>query len=408
MKKIKPILVLLPLLFILSAAALAAPPEVSAETAVVMDANTGQILYEKKMHQQMFPASITKILTTILAVENLELDDKIVMSAEAVDAVARDAAHIALVEDEVLTVEEAVHAALLASANDACNGIAEAVSGSMEEFAAFMTQSAGEMGCLGTNFTNSNGLKDENHYTTAYDMAKITQYGLKNESWREMFGCRRYEMPPNDKQKETRYFNNQHKMIFEKKDYYEGIVGGKTGYTSVAKNTLVTVAERDGRELIVVVMKCPKSANTYEDTRALLDYGFEEFDEVTITPGELPETTEDGIKIKIEETISVLLPKGAEKSTGRIDETEIGTTLLFSDENGEVIGMMPIEVEKEQVLKEETVEEEEGISFFDVVFTVIVCILILFALFIAFVYIRNQIHYSRYKKRKAAQRRKKI
>jgi len=404
MRKTKFAVILFALLLLLPGIAYGSPPEISAETAILMDADTGQILYDKEMHKQMYPASITKILTTILAVENLDLEVKIVMSAEAVDAVSRDASHIALTEGEEITVAEAVYAALLASANDACNGIAEAVSGSMNRFAEFMTGRAKEMGCLNTNFTNSNGLKDENHYTSAFDMAKITQYGLKIDSWREMFGCRRYEMPPNNKQEEIRYLNNQHKMIFEKKDYYEGIVGGKTGYTTVAKNTLVTVAERDGRELIVVVMKCPRSANTYEDTRALLDYGFEQFNKTTIAPDDLPKTTEDGTEFYLDEPVQVLIPADVSNITKEIRETESGDAMFLLTENGETISQIPVEITKKQVVNEEQLEEEENVSFLGVLFIILVVILVLFAILIAFLYVRSKIYRNR--RQKAARRRK--
>lgn len=265
-------------------------PELISESGVLLDAATGQVLWEKNMHDQKFPASITKIITVLLAVEQLKMDDTITMSEAAVSSVSRDSSHIALTAGETLTVEDAVCAALLVSANDACNGIAEKVSGSIEKFAAAMTEKAKEAGALNTNFNNANGLKDEQHYTTAYDMAMITRYAIQNETFRKYFGMSQYIMPANNKQDEERIFNNQHSMITDPKFKYEGIVGGKAGYTTAALYTLVTVAERDGRTLIAVVMRSPKLNDKYTDTKALLDYGFQNFSLMEFSPEEVNKT----------------------------------------------------------------------------------------------------------------------
>lgn len=403
MGKMKIFAMISSLILLFSATALASPPSVSAETAVLMDAKTGQVLYDKEMHKQMFPASITKIMTTILAVENLGMDDKITMSAEAVDAVSRNASHIALTEGEVITVREAVYSALLASANDACNGIAEAVSGSMSDFARLMTEKAKEVGCKGTNFTNSNGLKDENHYTTAYDMAKMTQYGLKNDTWREMFGCRRYEMPPTNKQNEIRYLNNQHKMIFEKSDYYEGIIGGKTGYTTVAKNTLVTAAQRDGVELIAVVMKCEQNADTYTDTKALLDYGFENYKALVIANTDIPSKADNGTEVRLDAPVSVLVPADVDKVDVEIEVFGNDAELVASLDDTE-LGRFPLTITSKPAATE-TPEEEEGIGFFGVLLIVVGSVAGLLVLLILVVYIRKEIYLHRRRRARREQRR---
>ncbi len=410
MVKIKPFAVIITILALLPCIAFAAPPEITAETAIMMDAETGQVLYDKDMHKQMFPASITKIMTTILAVEKLDIEDKIIMSEEAVDAVSRNASHIALTSGEEITVKEAIYAALLASANDACNGIAEKVSGTMEDFALLMTEKAKEVGCLGTNFTNSNGLKDENHYTTAYDMAKMTAYGLKNATWREMFGCRRYEMPPTNKQNEIRYLNNQHKMIFEKKDYYEGIVGGKTGYTTVAKNTLVTAARRDDMELIVVVMKCPQGDDTYSDTKALLDYGFENYKKLAITPSDIPQKASNGATVGLESTVSVLVPTDTTDVKKEVILENKKAYLVVEDTAGSELGKFPLTITSQATVQEEENvedgEESSKIGFFGVILIVIGCVVGVFILFVVVLYIRKEIHLHRRRRARREQRRK--
>ena len=263
------------------------PPSLVSESAVLLDADTGQVLYSKEMDKKQFPASITKIITVALGLENAELSDKIVMSEEAVSSVGRDTSHIALTGGEEITFEHAAYAAMLMSANDACNGIAEHVSGSIPAFAELMTKKAAEWGAKNTNFNNANGLKDELHYTTAYDMAMIMRHALTIDKFREIIGTKTYEMPPNNQQKETRYFANQHSMLIDPKFYYDGIIGGKAGYTTVAQYTLVTAAERNGITLIAVVMKSPKLNDKYHDTKALLDYGFENFSSFEISAEEL-------------------------------------------------------------------------------------------------------------------------
>ncbi len=288
------------LLFSLTASAQA--PSLISESAVLIDADTGQVLYDKQMHKQQYPASITKIATVIVGLEHASLSDKIVMSEEAVFSVARDTSHIALTTDEEITFENAAYAALLMSANDACNGIAEHVSGDIDSFVALMNESVREYGAKNTHFSNANGLKDSEHYTTAYDMAMICAHAIKNTEFRKIFSSITYQMPPNNKQPERRYFANQHSMMADPEFKYDGIIGGKAGWTTAAQFTLVTAAERDGRTLIAVVMKSPRNDDKYTDTKALLDYGFSEFDAVTVNSDAFP----------LKEPATVLLPVGTE------------------------------------------------------------------------------------------------
>jgi D-alanyl-D-alanine carboxypeptidase len=248
-----------------------------------MDAATGQVLFEKSMNQRQFPASITKIMTILLGAENGNLQDEIVMTDTAVFSVPRDASHIALTPGEKVTLEPLLYAAMLVSANDACNAIAESVSGSIDKFSELMTQRAKELGATNTNFRNANGLQDENHYTTAYDMSMITKAAILNPTFKKVFETRKYTMSPTNKQPEIRNFTPSHMMMEGNKYAYEGIVGGKTGWTVMAQNTLVTVAKRGNRELIAVVMKSLNKTDKYIDTKALFDYGFNSFKEVRIS-----------------------------------------------------------------------------------------------------------------------------
>jgi D-alanyl-D-alanine carboxypeptidase (penicillin-binding protein 5/6) len=243
------------------------------ETAVLMEAQTGQVLFEKDMSRRMYPASITKIMTALLALEKGKLDDIVTMSREAVFSIGRDTSHIALDTDEKLTLEEALYAMALASANDAANGIAELVGGTMDGFAAMMNGRAKQAGALDTNFANAHGLFDEDHYTTAYDMARITMAAVKIPEFTKIFSTLLYEMPPTNKQREARTLRCTNAMMIGKYKY-DGLIAGKTGWINQSGNTLVTVAGRDGRTLIAVVMQAALKSDACEDTTALLDYGF--------------------------------------------------------------------------------------------------------------------------------------
>jgi len=412
-------------------------PEVVSESAVLMDAATGQVLWEKNMHDRKFPASITKIMTVLLAVENLQMEDTITMSENAVHSVSRDSSHIALDTGEVLSVEDAVCAALLVSANDACNGIAEKVSGSIEKFAALMTQKATEVGALGTNFNNANGLKDENHYTTAYDMAMITRYAMQNETFRNYFGMKQYVMEPNNKQPEKRTFNNQHSMLTDPKFAYEGVVGGKAGYTTAALYTLVTVAERDGRTLVAVVMRSPKLNDKYNDTKALLDYGFSNFTKLEFSPEdvnktEYPVVNQDGeettARLTMNEPISfyvlnsikkdavvqtVNLPEGKVSKDSAVTVTfdlPEGTTGMYADLGTYSFHEVVLKSDEEAAAAvANATATKQGFwsaigAFFKVVGIIVLVVIGLFVLLVVALILRKQ-HYRKKKRRLAAQRR---
>lgn len=332
----------LAILAALSFAAYAAEPSLVSESAVLIDADTGQVLYDKEMHRQMHPASITKILTVITGLEKLPIAEKITMSHYAVFSLPVGSSHIALDEGEEITMEQACYAALMMSANDACNGIAEAAAGSVDAFADMMNETARRAGAINSSFVNAHGLSDENHYTTAYDMAMICRYALQNETFKKVFGTYKYIMPPNNKQEEPRTFINQHYMVSDPALKYDGIIGGKAGWTSVSKCTLVTAAERDGRTLIAVVMKCVRDDDKYADTKALLDWGFSEFDAIALTTSDLP----SGSGHTLEEPVNILLPKGKTKDDISVTTTMDGgvdyAVVSFSD--GSEIARVPCTV----------------------------------------------------------------
>lgn len=261
-------------------------PDLNAEAAVLMDAKTGQVLFEKNMNELHYPASITKVMTGMLALEKGNLNDVITMSTEAVFSIGRNSSHIALDSDEELTLEEALYAIAIASANDAANGIAEHIAGSPAGFAHLMNEKARECGAEHTNFVNAHGLPDEKQFTTAYDMAKIMRAAIKTPGFTKVFGEVFYEMPPTNKQSEIRYFHSRNRLVNGNLQY-PGIIAGKSGWTSQANHTLVTAAARDDRTLIAVVLNSQSRNYNYEDTIKLFDYGFEEFRDITIDISDL-------------------------------------------------------------------------------------------------------------------------
>lgn len=253
--------------------------DVSSESAVVMEASTGTILYSKNMDEQLYPASITKIMTTLLAIENSDLDEVVTFSEDAVYLNEGDSSHISRDVGEQMTMEQCLYAVMLESANECAYAVAEHVGGSVDNFVDMMNAKAEELGCKNTHFNNVNGLPDEDHYTSAYDMALIAQAAYQNETFRIITGTSTYDIPPTNKHDEVTSLRNHHAMLYPLKtrEYlYDYCTGGKTGYTTAANSTLVTYAEKDGMTLICVVMNAQSPAH-YVDTTNLFNYCFDNF-----------------------------------------------------------------------------------------------------------------------------------
>lgn len=276
-------------------------PDIYAEAGVLIEASTGTVLYDKNCHQQMYPASITKILTTLLALEEGNLSDMVEFSHYDVYSLEIGDAHISRQEGELLSLKDCLYAVMLASANEVANAVGEYVAKNTQAyadkiaelqasgtdfdeskvaiavFADMMNERAAKAGAQGSHFCNPNGLFDENHYTTCYDMAMITREAVKNDEFLKIESNITYVIPTSNKATETHPIRNRHQMMFPLNSvYYEGILGGKTGYVDQSGTTLVTFAKRNGMTLISVVMKT-NGTNVYNDTKLLLDYGFNNF-----------------------------------------------------------------------------------------------------------------------------------
>lgn len=258
------------------------PAEVQAEGACLMDACSGAVLYGKNMHEHYFPASITKILTALVVIENCEnLDETLTFSHRAVYDVEANSSSAGYDEGDEITVRTALYAMLLASANEAANALAEHIGGSIEGFCDMMNEKARLLGCTDSHFANPSGLNDPDHYTSAYDFARIASAAFANDIFVQIDGTTYYVLPPMKRNPEETTIYTHHNMMKKNSSwYYEGIIGGKTGYTSLAGNTLVTCAEREGLKLVSVVLNGHQTH--YEDTKLLLDFGFENFKSMSL------------------------------------------------------------------------------------------------------------------------------
>lgn len=255
------------------------PPEIESAAAVVMEASTGSILYNKNAYDAYYPASTTKLMTSLLAIEQCPLSDIITCSRDSVESIGWDSSRIGLVAGESIDMENALYAILLASANEVSYAVAEHIGGTMENFVAMMNQRAADLGCVNTHFANPHGLDNEEHYSCPYDLALIAKKAIEYTTFRRVSGSYNHQIPATNKN-EARWISNTHPFI-KKNVVYEGVFAGKTGSTSKAGNCLVTCAEQNGMTLICVIMKAPNSATVQSDTKTLLDYAFNNF---TLTP----------------------------------------------------------------------------------------------------------------------------
>jgi D-alanyl-D-alanine carboxypeptidase len=390
------------------------PPDITAESAILIDATTGQILYSKNENSQQYPASITKLMTALLAIEALDPKDTITFSKNAVFSIEYGSSHIGMQEDEVITVDQAMHGLLLMSANEIANGLAEKTSGSIEEFSKDMNKRLEEIGALNTHFVNPHGLHNEDHYTTAYDMALITRETIKNEYFLNIMKDITYQIPLTNKSTEIRYLAQQHKMMNEKRDasiYREDVIAGKTGFTNEAQHTLVTVAQQDDRTLIVVLLKS-EAKDIYTNTSKLLDYGFENYKTVNLTSKDYKETfiiIKDNLQIgeaivTLKKPLKVYIENFQDESS--IEFKSETTPLSYDIEKGDKVGTVSIYKDGEFIAQVDAVVHDVNISIplkavKSIVTISIPILIIVFLITLFFFYsLRPKKHYSKYKNKR--------
>lgn len=359
-------------------------PEVESPSVILMEMSTGTVLYEKDSMSQNYPASITKIMTTLIALENSDLNEIVTFSDDAINNT--EGSGIFRDYGEQMTMEQCLYAVMLNSANECAYAVAEHVGGTVENFVDMMNAKAKELGCTNTHFANPHGLFDENHYTSCYDMALIARAAYQNETFRIITGTARYTIPPTNKHDEQTDLQNHNEMLYPFKTMkyrYDYCTGGKTGYTDVARSTLVTYAEKDGMSLVCVVMHT-ESPSQWTDSRNLFDFAFDNFQVYNIADNETKYDTSEAIEVgalnnnkafvDIDEDANIVLPKTTEF-------TDATSEITYDQISDDVVGTIRYtyagrEVGKADIVrtgiqiegfafdnqKEEDTEEEEAVS----------------------------------------------
>jgi len=329
-------------------------PQITAESGVVIDADTGLVLFDKNKDEQYEPASTTKVMTALLALENLDLKKTVTIDEETSFT---EGSRIYLLEGENVTVEDLMYALLLESANDSAVAIAKEVSGSVDEFAKLMNKRAKEIGAKNTNFVNPHGLHAEGHVSTAYDMALIAQEAMRNQDFREFILTYRHVIEETNKQP-TRFLYNTNRLIYDEKTKvdangilrpakYDGATGIKTGYTPEAGGCLVSGAERDGNEFIAVVLKST-DLGRFGDGVTLLDFAFENYKSVMAIKGgtdmgmiKVKNGEKNKVALVVEKNGGVTLPKEASEDIVN-KKTVIPKSIKAPIKEGQQIGFVEI------------------------------------------------------------------
>lgn len=414
-------------------------PVIGAESAILMDVDTGTILYEKNVHEQLYPASTTKLLTALLTIENANMNDVVTFSRDAVFNIERNSSHIGIDVGEQLTVEECLYGLLLGSANEVAYALAEHVGGDLDTFVNMMNERAAKLGCKNTHFANANGLPTPKHYTSAYDLALIARDCYRNETLATISGTSRYTIPPTNIQPESRPLDNHHLMLNGFKYAYDGIVGGKTGYTVEARQTLVTCAQRDGMRLVCVILK-EESPNQFLDTAQLFDYGFNNFQKKNIYENEKKYTLNSATFfhtnldimgsskqiLTISQSGDVIFPKtmefdeldveitysdGQQDYLATLDYSALGqpvgsTVINYADAHAKTFEFANI-ITDSNVTSPQAVEKDHKIIFVNVKSVIIVCLIVLGVILLFLIIIASIKKYlvSNYRKKRITKKR---
>jgi len=341
-------------------------PNYTADSVVLMDAATGLILYATDPHELHYPASITKIMTALIVLENIyDLSERVEFSYNAVFSIPRNSSHIYMDVRETLTVYEALHGLMLASANEVSIALAEHVAGSVESFVELMNHRAHSLGARNTHFVNPTGLPATEQLTTAYDMALIMREAVKHPVFVNIISTRSRFLPPTERQAESRPLLNTHHMIHPGRPHFnEHVIGGKTGFTNQARHTLVTYANYNGRRLIVSILRAD-NPGVFIDTSALLDFGFSiPFEEIMVFEADVYTPTVpvyqnvDGqlievgrVTLQANNDISFTLPYGFDRTQLRYN-LSIPEALQPPVQEGEVLGRVAVYVQNLRVGEE--------------------------------------------------------
>ncbi len=355
--------------------------ELEASSAILMDAKSGRVLYEKDADAKRYPASTTKILTALLAIENLDPEAIVTISESAVD-IDRDGSNMGLLNGEELTVRQLLYGLLVDSANDAANALGEEVAGSQEAFTQRMNARAAELGATGSNFMNPHGYHDDNHYTTARDLCLIAREAMKYQLFSEIVSTTKYQIEPTNKYHEIREFSNRNALInpaMGRKYLFSAATGIKTGHTSKAGKCLVASAEKDGAEYLCVVLDAPQVDDvnhSFADPITLFNYAFKNYRMQTLSDTEEIVATKEvqwasgGAQavLSTKEPLRVLLPVGYDKSKLET-ELAIPDTVTAPVAEGQAVGHITYSYDGYTLGSVELVNKKEvGISYIRMIF----------------------------------------
>ena len=368
----------------------------SSDAAVLIDASSGRVLYDKNMSEKKYPASTTKILTAILAIENCELSDIATVSYNAVSSVPSGYSTASLQVGEELTIEQLLNVLLIHSANEAGFVLAEHIGGSVSSFSTMMNTKAIEIGCTNTHFTNPSGIFDEEHYSTAYDLALITQYCMKNETFRNIVSKTSCTIPATNKYDKRTYTNTNELLINNKNNssnYYEYAIGIKTGYTSGSKHCLISASLKDGLELICVILGANGTSNGLspraQDSKTLYEYAYNNYSlknivskDSKITETKISNGTNDtkNLDLLLENDITALV-ENSENLDNISPEITIYDNLLAPISSGSVVGYVKytidgIEYKENLVASHDVMKSNTGLKIFWFLFLLIILYLL--------------------------------
>lgn len=351
------------------------PSNLSCGSAILLDSKTNKILFGKNEQQKMYPASITKIMTAILTLENCTLNDKIVSSYNAVMSIPDGYSTAKIQIDEELTIEQLLQLLLLHSANDAANVLAEHVGGSIESFVSMMNTKANELGLKNTHFTNTFGMHDDNHYSTAYDLAILMKYCMKDENFRKICGLASCAIPVTNKFDTRLYTSTNELIVPNSNSYYSYTTAGKTGFTSQAKHCLVSTAYKNDLELICVVLGVDDSYTRFSESKQLFEYGFQNYSIQNILEKDdiaTNITIDNGSKdtkyldLIVSDNISALL-KNNESIANLTPEIKINNYVSAPIKEGDIVGEISYTIDgnvyRSSLLASHDVQESEILKF---------------------------------------------
>lgn len=293
----------------------AVPPSISSDYYILMDAATGQILCEKNSTAQLAPAGLVKILTGLVASESIsDPTAKLSVTSSALTPLGTGVKNIGLTSGELISAADCLYAMLMTSANDAANVVAESVGTTLDGFMSLLRARAAELGATATVLQNPNGLSADGQVSSARDIALFTRAALASPSFMQYFGKVSYTLEPTNKRTDSKALTTSFLMLRDSDYRYDGVIGGMTGYTSASQFVIMATAERDGRQLIAVVMKAETEASLYADTAKLFDYGFSDFTSHFVPAGDLghidllqDQTVVGSLTLYLEDSVSFLL-----------------------------------------------------------------------------------------------------